>query len=732
MNTTTPTLRDTFVDADGDLVNGTFQIFDNATNTQVGDVIVSKYVASGSAASVTVPAGVLTNGKTYKFRTSPYDGTHYNTGWSAWKTFTVDTAAPSAPSAITSTDYPSGQWVKGAGQAGTFTVTPPASDHNWLEWSLDGVTWTKVATGGSTAAKNISVTPPKNGTHTLQVRSVDKADNKSEAREYVFHAGPGGFLQPSEGERTARRLPLVAEAEAGKYDKVSFSWRRSEADVWVAIPAGDVISGGSALTAWPVALTGGKNAPLVWNTTSTVSPDGTIQIKADFTGPNSAASSTAPLTVVVDRNADGAAATETGPGSLNLLTGDYTLSETDASSFDMSVTRTASSRTPDQGAQQEGQAAIFGKEWVAGTVAEVTESDYAHLRKVSDTAVAVVTAEGDALHFTANAAKTGWIPEPGAENLLLKGSVSSTFTLSDTDGTVTSFTKPANATTWQVTSTLMDGLSNSTTKVVSETVTVDGKTLARPKRIIAPTSAAAAATCEITPATKGCRVMEFVYATSTTATGTDTDAQFGDFTGQVRQIRLWATQPGATAATATAVASYRYDSLGRLRQSWDPRIGQQAETQYAYYEGRVTWLSPPGELPYTFTYGNAASGTAPGDGMLLAVSRPALQQGTADTVEGEAVTSIVYGVPLTGARAPPSDGYLGHGRLGTARQPHRRHRHLPGRPGSRLPRRSEPDVRHLQPGDRPLPQRLRSPGQHRSSGAVHHHHRVRPVRERGP
>ncbi|MFE0553584.1 DNRLRE domain-containing protein [Streptomyces pilosus] len=652
VSTTTPTLRDTFVDTDGDKVNGTFQVYDSTGTTQVGTNMVSKFVASGSAASVTVPSGVLVNGKTYKFRTSPYDGTHYNTGWSAWKTFTVDTSAPSAPTKVASTDYPSGQWVKGAGQAGTFTVTPPAADHNWLEWSLDGVTWTKVATSGSSAVKSISVTPPRNGTHTLRVRSADKADNKSEALEYLFHVGSGGFIQPSEGERTARRLPLVAEAEAGKYDKVSFSWRRSEADTWVKIPVGDVTSDGTALSAWPVALTNGKNAPLVWNTTSTVSPDGTIQIKADFTGPNSASSATAPLTVVVDRNADGAATTEAGPGSVNLLTGNYTLSETDASFFDMSVSRMASSRTPDQGAKQEGQAAIFGKEWVSGTVAETTDSDFSHLRKISDTAVAVETVEGDAINFTANAAKTGWISEPGEEGLVLKGNVSSTFTLSDTEGMVTTFTKPTGATTWQVSSTLLDGLSNSTTKVVSETVTVDGKALARPKRIIAPTSAATASVCEATPSAKGCRVLEFVYATSTTATGTDTDAQFGDFTGQVKQIRLWATAPGAAAATATAVATYRYDSLGRLRQSWDPRIGQQAQTQYAYHEGRVTWMQPPGELPYTFTYGNVGSGTAPGDGMLLKVSRPALKQGTTDTIEGEAVTSIVYGVPLTGTKAP--------------------------------------------------------------------------------
>ncbi|MFF3395950.1 RHS repeat-associated core domain-containing protein [Streptomyces sp. NPDC002669] len=650
VNTVTPTLRDTFVDSDGDKVNGTFQIFDNATNAQVGDVIVSKYVSSGQVASVTVPAGVLTNGKTYKFRTSPYDGAHYNVGWSAWKTFTVDTSAPSAPTKIVSTDYPSAAWVKGVGQAGVFTVTPPAADHNWLEWSLDGVTWTKVATGGSTAAKGISIVPPKDGTHTLQVRAVDKADNKSEAIDYTFHAGPGGFIQPGESERTARRLPLVAEADAAKYDQVFFSWRRSEADPWVKIPAGDVTSSGTALSTWPVPMTGGKNAPLVWNATSTVDPDGSVQIKADFTGPSSASGSTEPLTVIVDRNADGAAGSEVGPGSVNLLTGDYTLSASDASAFGLSVSRTATSRTPDKGAKQEGQAPIFGKEWVAGTGGELTDSDYSHIRRTSDTAVAVVDSEGEETHFTANAGKTGWISEPGSEDLTLKGSVSGSFTLTDTEGTVTEFTKAdAAATTWQVSSTLLDGLANSTTTVISETVTVDGKKLARPKRVIAPTSAATAAACTTDSATKGCRVMEYVYATSTTAT----DAAFGDVSGQVKEVRLWSTAPGAAAATSKSVQMYLYDGIGRLRQTWDPQISPSLKTEYAYdTAGRVIQQTTPGELPWTFTYGKAGNAATAGEGMLLKATRPGLQQGTTGTEAGTAATSVVYDVPLTGTSAP--------------------------------------------------------------------------------
>ncbi|MFD8886804.1 DNRLRE domain-containing protein [Streptomyces erythrochromogenes] len=655
VNTLTPTLRDTFVDANGDQVNGTFQIFDSATNTQVGNVIVSPFVASGEAASVTVPAGVLTNGKTYKFRSNPYDGTHYNLGWSAWKTFTVDTTAPSAPTGLTSTDYPSNAWVKSAGQAGNFTVSPPAgTDHQWLEWSLDAAEWTRVPTDGAAGTRTLSVTPPSNGTHTLHVRTVDKADNESEAVEYEFHAGPGGFVQPEDGERTARRLPLTAEADGAAFNAASFSWRRSEADPWVQIPPGHVTNGGTPLTAWPVSMTSGRTPALVWNTTDTVDPDGSVQIKADFTGPASATGATQPLAVVVDRNASGAATSPVGPGTLNLLTGDYEVSATDVSAFGMSVSRTTSSRDPHKGIKQEGQAAIFGQEWASGTAAELVQSDYSHVARVSDTAVDAVTTSGDALHFTANAARTGWVSEPGAGSITLTGSLSGSFTLTDDGGTVTEFTRGDPAmTTWQVSSTLVSGVENSTTTVVSETVTVDTKKLARPKRVIAPTSAVTTSVCATTPQTKGCRSLEFVYATATTATGYSTSADFGDFAGQVKEIRLWSTEPGAANATSKAVSTYRYDAGGNLRQQWDPNLAQSTQAQYAYNAAdRIDWLQTKSELPWSFTYGQAGSSPTAGDGMLLKASRAGLKPGTAGEEQGTSATSVVYGVPLTGGAAP--------------------------------------------------------------------------------
>ncbi|MFE7191481.1 DNRLRE domain-containing protein [Kitasatospora sp. NPDC057541] len=662
VNSATPTLRDTFVDPNNDKVDGTFQIFDAATDTQVGNVLVSPYVPSGAPASVTVPAGVLTNGKTYKFRTSPYDGLHYNNNWSAWATFTVDTSAPSAPAALSSADYPSGQWVKGAGQPGTFTATPPAGDQNALEWSLDGATWTKVATNGSSAPVTFTVTPAKAGTNTLQVRAVDRAENKSEALSYTFQVGAGGVTAPNDGTRTAARLPLAAEADAAKYDKVSFSWRRSDADGWTPVPAGDVTAGGTALTAWPVALTAGKSPALTWNATSTVTPDGTVQLRADFTGPASAAVSSEPIRVVVDRKADDAATENVGPGALNLLTGDLRVPATDVSLFGMTVGRTHSSRDPRAAAGQEGQAAIFGPNWVSSVSSNLSSSEYTEIRRTSNTSLSVMAADGSAVSFTSNAAGNGWAPEPGSEDLTLAGSFAGGFTLSGAEGTVTAFGKadPAAA-TWTVTSTLLDGRANTTTTVVSEATVVGGKTLTRPKLVIAPTSAVTPAVCAANVTAKGCRVLQFVYAATTTATGVTGPGEFGDVAGQVSSIKLWSTAPGAAAATATDVAVYRYDSAGRLRQTWDPRLGQSSQNQYTYYtqgadDGLLASVQLSGTRATSLAYGTVASNPAAGPGMLTKAWHDTLAPGTTGTVNGTATTTVVYGVPLTGAKAPEDLG----------------------------------------------------------------------------
>ncbi|MFF3551795.1 DNRLRE domain-containing protein [Streptomyces tsukubensis] len=639
-----PTASFTVNDADGGLVQSIVEVGDDQG---VVKRFVLGYVPAGSRRHWQVPAGLLKEGRRYGIRVNVADGNTWARGWTDWFDSITDTAHPSAPR-IASTDYPTAKWVKGAGQAGAFTLTPPAGEQLALEWSLDGAAWTRVATGGSTAPVTVQVTPPTAGTHTLQVRTVDRADNVSEAATYRFHAGAGGITSLAAGRHTAARLTLAAEADASKYSAVTFSWRRSDADTWAPVPLAHITQGGAPLPAWPVALGNGTSPQLVWNATTTVDPGGPVQIRADFTGPGGSASSDV-LRAVVDRTADGATSTGVGPGSLNLLTGAYRLAGVDAAAFGVSVSRTAASRTPDAGARQEGQAPIFGREWVSGVLAEQTNPLYTAIRRTSDTSVDVDTKEGATIGFTANAAGNGWIPEPGAEELTLTGSLTGTFTLATTDGDIVTFAKadPAAA-AWTVSTSLSDGLENSITKIVSESVVEGGRTLVRPKRIIAESSAVTAAACELSPAQRGCRVMEFDYAPATTATG----QALGDVAGRVRTLRLRATAPGATASTPVAVAHYLYDEQGRLREVWDPRISPALKTAYDYdTAGRVTRLGPAGELPWTFRYGTAGGSTA-GEGMLLSVSRPALVPGSATETDGTATTSVVYGVPLTGTAAP--------------------------------------------------------------------------------
>lgn len=94
-------LRNTVTDADGDTSNLTFQVYttnaDGTPKAQVDldgsgsyGVLVSSYVASGSLAKVAVPYGLLKPGVLYKFRTSAFDGSLYETNWSAWADFRIE------------------------------------------------------------------------------------------------------------------------------------------------------------------------------------------------------------------------------------------------------------------------------------------------------------------------------------------------------------------------------------------------------------------------------------------------------------------------------------------------------------------------------------------------------------------------------------------------------------------------------------------------------------------
>ncbi|MFE2597803.1 DNRLRE domain-containing protein [Streptomyces sp. NPDC059396] len=206
VNTTTPILRDTFTDPDGDKINGTFQVYDAATDTPIttpaGEgLIVSDFVDSGKPASVTVPAGQLQDGRTYKFRTNAYDGTHYNLSWSPWTQFVVDTTAPAEPTSITSSTYPENWGGGGAGIEGRFDVTTGDASPYEVQYRFDPYEddaedngWASVRTTTPTAKAvapeaSYTATPAADGNHVTQTRTVDRAGNVGPIKDYGFTAG---------------------------------------------------------------------------------------------------------------------------------------------------------------------------------------------------------------------------------------------------------------------------------------------------------------------------------------------------------------------------------------------------------------------------------------------------------------------------------------------------------------------------------------------------------------
>ncbi|WP_254402007.1 DNRLRE domain-containing protein [Streptomyces sp. AC555_RSS877] len=662
----TPQLSAKVSDADGATVKAQFEITpDPAYNdTTYTYTATSTGVASGSTALLTIPsANAFPAASHLRYRVRGYDNTDYGS-WTGYSAFALNTGKPTAPS-VTCTPYTKDTWTAKDDNGASCTLDTASGDGQGYYWGLDNsstpnrIDDTVDGNGGDPLTITVK---PGDGWHSLYAKTIDSGGNLSTtSTEYKFGVGADGaaLLAPGDGDRPARRVALAATGKP-TYTGVTYQYRRGETDSWHTVPLADVTKNadGTAVASWPLAAPNGAPPALTWNITTTLAEDGPIDIRAAFTDGTTTGYST-PNTVTVDRNAGDAPTQEVGPGDVNMLTGDFTLIQNDAAAFGVSIDRTASSRGATTGEDMEGQAAIFGPGWISGVTAERTGSDWSTVRKTSATSVEVLDADGTAVGFTATSAG-GWQPEPGLEDLTLTSKDSagvttndltkiSIFTLQAASGATTTFAKvdPA-ATAWQAT-TFYLATANSTITVVSEKVTGGSQTLARPKYLIAPTTAVSNATCAATPSAKGCRLLEIVYSSTTTATGT----AFGEYAGTAKEIKQWSTEPGAAAATAKTVQWYQYDGTGHLRGTWSRQISPATFTEYSYDSAnRVTKFTQPGELPWTLSYGRAGNAATAGDGMLLAASRPGLKQGTADITEGTAAINVVYDVPLSGTAAP--------------------------------------------------------------------------------
>ncbi|NUS73283.1 MAG: hypothetical protein HOQ05_07745 [Corynebacteriales bacterium] len=285
--------------------------------------------------------------------------------------------------------------------------------------------------------------------------------------------------------------------------------------------------------------------------------------------------------------------------------------------------------------------APFGPQWTGGPTDAAAGSDFSKLEFPEAHLAKVHTTQGGWLTFARSS--TAFFPEPGAEDYQLAKIDDDTYQLREMSGETTEFKKDASG--QFLVSTTWTPEEKSTTRYLYDST--DKRTLVR--KVINPQEDGIGDCTTSTPA-RGCEVLEYVYADTTTATSTT----WGDFKERVKAVKVWTWDPTANQESAVIVAAYRYDDQGRLREVSDPRLSPALPTTYDYDSaGRLVQAKAAGELPWYFDYGVAGKDQHPG--RLLKVRRAALQAGTKDQLDGEIATKIVYDVPLTKGAGGPHD-----------------------------------------------------------------------------
>lgn len=320
-----------------------------------------------------------------------------------------------------------------------------------------------------------------------------------------------------------------------------------------------------------------------------------------------------------------AASVPLGPGEVNPVSGEFDLEETDvsmpASGASLTLSRDYNSAQP--GAGTTGP---LGSPW------SVSFGGAQKLEELENGSVVLTAADGSASVFT----KSGlgrFDPPPNDRGMVLRytGGESETFTLED-KGAKTTFThvEHDSESIWRPTASTGAGGASSTTfsyQVVGSVI--------EPTEALGPVPSGVTCSPELKA---GCRALTFAYAASTTATG-EGPSGWGDYVGHLSHVYLTAYETVSKTMQTIGVAQYAYDTKGRLRAVWDPRVSPALKTTYGYdAEGHVTSLSPPGREPWMFAYGTTASDTK--TGRLVAAGKPV------------AATALGSGIAPVNTKAP--------------------------------------------------------------------------------
>ncbi|WP_375477813.1 RHS repeat-associated core domain-containing protein [uncultured Jatrophihabitans sp.] len=451
---------------------------------------------------------------------------------------------------------------------------------------------------------------------------------------------------PNNQDQTQQSITLQANP-AGGGSWVTYEYRIGTVANFANVPVANAKDGnGNSPSSWPVQSSGGAFTAYTWNIRDTLkaalgvttAPDTFVQVEACYgatsSDPNPVCGMPSDVQFAQSAFGDGYATQNVGPGTLAELTGDYEIDATDSdagtSLDDLSVGRSLTTLAPADagvapGAQRTDASGVFGPSWTAELSGpDAGDGDLRVTDKASSGYLIFTDADGGTSQYQATTpvgtypiSFTGVADAAGDGETVTKVN-SSTITMADPDGTVTTWIKSGSV--WQM-STVVEPGSNSTSAY-----TYNATNLVT--RILAPVPSGVS--CSTPDTTLGCRSLLLAYETITVS---------GVNVTRLQEVDTSLPQTSGT-ANKVAVAKYDYNSSGQLADAYDPRISPYLKTAYTYNTaGRLASLTPPGEAAFTFGYDSG--------GRLSTVSRP-------DPSGPTAVTTVVYDIPTSGSTAPIS------------------------------------------------------------------------------
>lgn len=532
--------------------------------------------------------------------------------------------------------------------------------------------------------------------------------------------------EPTEGAVTGKRLSLLGRMTTKAITHVEWEYKAPNNRHWKTIPLTALrTKTNSELSSTQVSVQHGPETTsltpdLTWDlTASSGVVDGPVQVRARYfvgasdTNPGV----TKPTNVRLDRKDPAAGASAPlGPGSVNLLTGNFSMDRTDVSieSFksDLTLSRTYSSR-----GENRRTAEMFGPGWESSVGADGPTMQYRGIYNFREWDSGEVCFEPedpedpvsyDALpppddptwfdepeaiadeyecweefyavdyavleHIDGTKSKyrfdgTRFVADDAANTLSLTRVDPTHLAISDNAGNRTTFeSAAADAPEYRPVEYREAAADNKTQlvyKPITETVDANAKTKLRLDRVIAPT--VNGVQCPTTDGTetatdpKSCRRLKFVYHDGTSKP--DAQNPRGPFPGRLVGVYFRAYDPTTASFKEDRVATYHYDPNGRLVKAFDPRLPRVSASNpeppgevYAYDEqGRLKSVQSEPDRPWEILYDTLPSSTDVG--RVVGVKRDNLLGGTS-------TTSVVYNVPLSGTGAPHDMSASSVGRWG--------------------------------------------------------------------